>query len=146
MSDDLRRLIADGEKLGFTFAGQKAHGGHLQFIHESGTRITASSTPSSNFAWHHARRDMEKVAGRELPRDKKGHHTFKKTVAANMEVRDAEIVDRLVESADSIRCDFRRLVSQPSRSSAQRARELLDEFSDIQAELATHHRVIDPIY
>lgn len=151
MADDLRKLISDGEKLGFTFLGQKAHGGHLQFLHTTGVRITASSTPSDSHAWANTRKDFERVAGERLPRDNKGRHTFKKVLVTNMtrtvsEVQSANIVDGLLESADRIRRDFRLCVLQPNRSNAQRARELLGDFTEVRAELAAHHRVISPIY
>lgn len=151
MADDLRKLIADGEKLGFTFLGQKVHGGHLQFLHENGKRLTASSTPSSHYAWKHTREDMERISGQRLPRDNKGKHTFKKVERMDLrlsetEVKSAEVVDRLIDRADEIRREFRLLAISPNIRNASRARDLLDEFRDIREELATHHRLIAPIY
>lgn len=152
MADDLRKLIADGEKLGFTYIGQKVHGGHLQFIHENGKRLTASSTPSSFSSWKQTRKDMERISGRQLPRDNKaGKRTFKRVERmdlnrSQLEIQSAEVIDRLVGRADNIRTEFRRLALSPNSRNAQRARDLLEEFTDIREELTAHHRVIQPIY
>jgi len=151
MADDLRRLIADGQKLGFTFVGQKIHGGHIQFIHENGKRLTASSTPSCSSSWKNTRKDMERIAGRQLPRENKARYKFTKVEHLNLnrselEVQSAEVIERLVTRADSIRSDFRLLALSPNRGNAQRARDLLEEFTEIREELNTHHRIIAPIY
>lgn len=151
MADDLRKLIADGEKLGFVYIGQKVHGGHLQFVHENGKRLTASSTPSSHYAWVHTRRDMERISGRKLHRDNKGKHNFKRVQRmdlnkSQLEVQNAEAIDLLVHRADNIRNDFRQLALSANHRNAQRARELIEEFTDIKAQLTVHHRVIAPIY
>ena len=152
MSDDLRRLIADATKLGFTFKGQQIRGGHLRFEHVSGALITTSSTPSDIHAWTNARTDMERVAGIKLPRDNKaGKRHFVKVERSDLqpsaaEIQRGEIVDRLVARADMVRVEFRCLALAPCRSNAAKARDLLDEFNDIKDELAAFHRVIKPIY
>ena len=152
MADDLRKLIADGEKLGFTYMGQKVHGGHLQFLHENGKRLTASSTPSSYSSWKQTRKDMERISGRQLPRDNKaGKRSFVKVERMDLrrseqEIQSAEVIDRLVDRADIIRGEFRHLALSPNNRNAQRARDLLEEFTEIKDELTAHHRIISPIF
>lgn len=94
---------------------------------------------------------MERISGRKLHRDNKGKHTFKRTARmdlrkSELEVQNAEVIDRLVGRADNIRNDFRQLTLSPNHRNAQRARELIEEFTDIKAQLTVHHRVIAPIY
>src|SRR5690348_11510902 len=121
MADDLRKLIADGEKLGFKYIGQVFRGGHIQFIHnETGERLTASSTPSSAYSWNHTRKDMERISGRKLPRDNKGKHVFRKCERLDLkrtevEVKNSERIEELVAHADSLRQRFRSLTISPNR-------------------------------
>lgn len=153
MSDDLRKLIADGERLGFTYVGQTSRGGHMQFIHESGQRVTASCTPSDRFAWVNVRNDMERISGRQLPRSgKAGSYKFKPVIPLKLhrtetEIRNSETIDRLLDRVGVIRSEFRALALSPdSHRCAQKARKLVDEFTELRDELALHHRIVDPIY
>lgn len=150
MADDLRRLINDASKLGFKYDG-RTDSGHVVLLHDSVGRYVTSGTASDWRAYQNALRDMERLSGRKLPRQKAGKFRFKKTTRLDLkrsveEVRSANTVDDLLARADRIRDNFRRLTVQVSRANAEKARELLGEFEDVRDELASHHRVIEPIF
>src|SRR6201999_1896089 len=117
---DQRKFVTEAKKLGFTFQGQ-SNSSHLSFINADGIRYTSALTPSCPHAWKNALRDMEKISGRALPRQKSGKHRFKKAQHLDLrrspaEVHDSAIIDGLMARAESLRSEFKAIVANPDTS------------------------------
>lgn len=149
MADDLSRLIDEAKKIGFEYAGQDGRN-HIVLVNGD-LRYTTSFTTSDWRAHQNALRDMERMSGRKLPRQKTGKYRFKPSTPSSMrlsaeEIRDGAEVDNLLANAESMRQRFRELAKSANRREVQVARQLLEDFERVKEALADHHRVVDPIY
>ena len=150
MADDLSGLIEDAAKIGFKYVGRDGRN-HAVLVTDTGLRYTTSFTTSDWRSYQNALRDMERLSGRKLPRQKTGKFRFKRPTHLDVrlsptEARDTALIDDLLTRADSLRQSFRELVDTTSRRNVQAARQILDDFEDVRKALADHHRVIDPIF
>lgn len=67
MNEHTRRLYAIAEELGFTFERRNGNG-HLVFHHPNGSSVTMPATPSDYRGLLNSQLQLERAAGRKLPR------------------------------------------------------------------------------
>jgi hypothetical protein len=147
----LREFSRRAAELGFAFDGITG-GGHPRYRHrETGAVYTTGMTPSDVRARMNALADMEKIAGRKLPRKNAGKHrrsrvvstSYTKTVSERV---SSDRIERLLAQADRIRREWNEAVADEGRESAAVARSLMHSYEDVRRQLESMYRIIPSLY
>jgi len=146
---ELDQFIKTVAALGFTFIGYDGNN-HPRFKHRNGQAYSTSLTPSDHRSRRNALAQMERIAGRKLPRNNAGHYQHHRVtplqlgLSAEERARSTEI-DTLVTEAEALRCRFAELTADPSADGIEETRHVIRRYEHIRQVLAARHRIIRPI-
>lgn len=144
-------LLRQAKLLGFEFVRVRS-GGHVELHNaEVNKSFTTSATPSDWRSYRNALSQMERLSGRKLPKSRSGHFSHKRVSQSDFRRSDLEQqrcdeADELLSEADTLRDEFACLAGEPiSRSAAQRCRQIVRRYSEIEKRLSAVYRTIPPI-
>lgn len=148
---EIRALMRDAEQLGYEFSGYDGHG-HPRVRHTvTGAGYSLPATPSDHRSLRNTRADLERLAGRKLPRQRSGRARgvrvtnplrLQRTPA---EQRTGAEIDNLMGRAEALRGQFDELVGDGSRSAAAAARRILARYEEVRDRLIQLHHDIPQI-
>jgi hypothetical protein len=149
LKGELRAFIAAIAPLGWEHAGYDGRG-HLRLYHAgTGARYMVPATPGDRRSYRNAIADLERLAGRKLPRPRSGKYRrtakqpkldFTQTAA---ELAAGAEIERLEIEVEALRAQFDALTGTETVDTVRR---LIDRFNLVRDHLEQrYYRVIQPI-
>lgn len=150
MNSELRQFLSSAEQLGYTFVGLNGGGHPILHNETTGVSYCVPSTPSDWRSMQNCMADIERLAGRKLPRPNAGHYRHRRQRQLDTRLSDAEKqrgsqVEALAMEAESLRRRFEELTFDAKLSNVDEARAVVRRFEHIRRVLSSAHRIIPSI-
>lgn len=145
MASERTEHLKSVNALGFVVDGVDGCG-HVQVHHPAtGARYSVASSPSDWRARRNELAELERIAGKKLPRQKSGKYRCRRQEVADFEKTQAELdaaveIDELLLEAEELRLQFAAL--PPTHGAIAEARKVVERFEAIRDRLAERYRII----
>lgn len=150
MNGDTREFLNVVGKIGWNMVGFDGNN-HIRLYHvATGQYYSAAFTPSEYRSRRNSLADLERLAGRKLPRPNAGRHRHhRQSVTAMQRSREEQRriveIDALVTEADELRQAWNEIAGSARPEDIPEARRILKRYQHIRELLATRYRIIEEL-